>query len=317
MHPHLYWCYPPQVLMLSPNVLNTLHSTEAIPHCADIILPLYWTTSTVLKVSPQYWSYPPTCTAVIPPTVLKVSLHSTEHPSQYWCYPPTVLMLSPRMYWCYPPTVLNNLHSTEAIPHSTEAIPHCTEQPPQYWSYPPQYWSYPPQYWCYPSHVLNNFQCTEQPPQYWTSLWTGFFWKKREGKEGREEKRGREEKKGRKGKKKASLFLVSSRGPLIRHPTPLNLHRTVWPEISTRVRAFREACSQAILNRRYMGWLLEVLTWNFGAKDRKDATFYYSFYLSFEELISIDQSVQIYFTVFVLSNFNSEHNFSRKIFLEK
>ena len=36
----------------------------------------------------------------------------------------------------------------------------------------------------------------------------------------------------------------------------------------------------------------------FGAKDRKDASFYYSFYLSSEELISIDQSVQMYFTVF-------------------
>ena len=36
----------------------------------------------------------------------------------------------------------------------------------------------------------------------------------------------------------------------------------------------------------------------FGAKDRKDAPFYYSFYLSSEESISIDQSVQMYFTVF-------------------
>ena len=36
----------------------------------------------------------------------------------------------------------------------------------------------------------------------------------------------------------------------------------------------------------------------FGAKDRKDAAFYYSFYLSSEDLISIDQSVQMYFTDF-------------------
>ena len=36
----------------------------------------------------------------------------------------------------------------------------------------------------------------------------------------------------------------------------------------------------------------------FGAKDRKDATFYYSFNWSSKELISIDQSVQMHFTVF-------------------
>ena len=32
----------------------------------------------------------------------------------------------------------------------------------------------------------------------------------------------------------------------------------------------------------------------FWAKDKKDATVYYSFYLSSEELISIDQSMQMY-----------------------
>ena len=39
---------------------------------------------------------------------------------------------------------------------------------------------------------------------------------------------------------------------------------------------------------------------NFGSNDSKDATFYYSFYLSSEELISTEQSVsvQMYFTVF-------------------
>ena len=52
--------------MLSPTVLNNLQSTEGIP------------------------------------TVLKVSLHSTD--------------------------VI--LHSTNVIPHSTDVIPHCTEQPP-------------------------------------------------------------------------------------------------------------------------------------------------------------------------------------------
>ena len=39
---------------------------------------------------------------------------------------------------------------------------------------------------------------------------------------------------------------------------------------------------------------------NFGLKDRKDATFYYSFYLLSEELISTDQFMQTYFTVFGL-----------------
>ena len=126
--------------MLSPNVLNILHSTEAIPHCTDVILSLYWTTSTVLKVSPTVLKLSPTCTAVIP--------HSTEgSPPQYWL-PSTVLMLSP--------TVLDNLHSTEAIPH-------CTEQPPQHWSYPPQYWCYPP------TVLMLSPRCTEQPPMYWTT----------------------------------------------------------------------------------------------------------------------------------------------------
>ena len=36
----------------------------------------------------------------------------------------------------------------------------------------------------------------------------------------------------------------------------------------------------------------------FGFKNRKGATFYKSFYLSSEELISTDESVQTYFTVF-------------------
>ena len=117
---------------------------------------MYWTTSTVLKGSPQYWSYPPTCTAVIP-------LHSTE--------------VSSPLYWT-PSTVLNNLHSTEAIQpqyssypttvlklsnHSTEAIQ------PQYWSYPTTVLklsqnsteAIPSQYWCYPPDVLNNLDSTE------------------------------------------------------------------------------------------------------------------------------------------------------------
>ena len=60
------------------------------------ITPQYWC------YPPQYWCYPPACTDVIPPlywttsTVLKLSPHSTEAiPPQYWSYPPTVLKLSP------------------------------------------------------------------------------------------------------------------------------------------------------------------------------------------------------------------------------
>ena len=68
----------------------------------------------------------PTCT-VVTPTVLKVSIHSTEYPPRYWCYP-----------------------------HSADVISHCTEQPPQYWSYPAQFR-------CYSPDVLNSLQCTEQP----------------------------------------------------------------------------------------------------------------------------------------------------------
>ena len=137
----LYWCYP-------PTVLNNLK---------------------------QYWRYPPHV-LLLSPTVLKVSLHSTEYPPQYWCYPPTVLTLSPHMYWCYPPTVLNNLHSTEAIPHSTEAIPpllsnlHSTEAiPPQYWCYPHSTDVIPPHVLMLSPTVLNNLHSTEAiPPQYWS-----------------------------------------------------------------------------------------------------------------------------------------------------
>ena len=140
-----YWSYPHctdlsplRVLMLSPNVLNTLHSTEAIPHCIDVIptvlkvsptctaviLPQHWRyPSTVLNLSPQYWS----STEGIPPQYWIPSTMLMLSP-QYWCYllhvlpyPPlcwttsTVLNLSPQ-YWSFPPTVLNNHHSTEAIP---------------------------------------------------------------------------------------------------------------------------------------------------------------------------------------------------------
>ena len=71
LSPPQYWCYPLHVLMLSPTVLNNLHSTKAIPtvlnnlystegipHSTDGIPrcteqpPMYWTTSTVLN-----WRY--------------------------------------------------------------------------------------------------------------------------------------------------------------------------------------------------------------------------------------------------------------------
>ena len=91
--PHMYWSY-------SSTVLNTLHSTEAIPHCTALMLFLHCS-----KQPPQYWSYPPTALK-LSPTVVS-NLHSTEDiPQKYRSYPPIVLMLSSR----------------------------CTEQPPQYWT---------------------------------------------------------------------------------------------------------------------------------------------------------------------------------------
>ena len=86
LSPCMYWCYP----------------------------PLYWTTSTVLKLSPLYWA---TSTVLklsptvlkLSPTVLKLSSDSTDViPWQYWCYPP--------MHWTTF-NVLNNLHSTEPTLH--------------------------------------------------------------------------------------------------------------------------------------------------------------------------------------------------------
>ena len=60
-----HWCYPlhvlrlsPTVLKLSPTVLSKLYSTEAIPHSTDVIPPMYWTTSNVLKASTVLnWRY--------------------------------------------------------------------------------------------------------------------------------------------------------------------------------------------------------------------------------------------------------------------
>ena len=60
-----YWCYPlhvlrlsPTVLKLSSTVLSKLYSTEAIPHSTDVIPPMYWTTSNVLKASTVLnWRY--------------------------------------------------------------------------------------------------------------------------------------------------------------------------------------------------------------------------------------------------------------------
>ena len=174
--PPLYW--------IPSTVLNTLHSTDVIPHCTDVIPlhvlmlppkcteypPQYW------SYPPLYWCYPPACTDVIPPlywttsTILKVS--------------PTVLKLSPTctavippQYWRYPSTVLNTLHSTDVIPHSTDVIPR------MYWCYPPLYWTTSTvlklsptvlnnlhSTEAIPTVLLNSLQCTEQPPQYWTDV---------------------------------------------------------------------------------------------------------------------------------------------------
>ena len=95
--------------MLSPTELNNLHSTEAIlPH---VLLSF--------------------------PTVLKVSLHSTD------VIPLHVLMLSP--------TVLNNLHSNED-PTVLKLSPTVLKLSPTVLMLSPD--------------VLNNLQCTKQPSQY-------------------------------------------------------------------------------------------------------------------------------------------------------
>ena len=71
-----YCCHPPHVLKVSPNVLNTLHSTKAIPHCTDVV---------------------PTLLSNLPST--DAISHSTE-------------AMNPQ-YWYYPLDVLNNLQCTE------------------------------------------------------------------------------------------------------------------------------------------------------------------------------------------------------------
>ena len=102
--------------MSSPNVLNTLHSNEAIPHCADVI-------PHCTEQSPQYWRYPLTVLK-LPPHVLLLSPHSTEgslhsteaiHPL-YWATS-TALKLSPHITEAVPPTLL------KLSPHSTDVIP--------------------------------------------------------------------------------------------------------------------------------------------------------------------------------------------------
>ena len=128
-------------LTVSPNVLNSLHSIEAILHCTDVIPLLYWSypstvlmlSSTVLILSPKvlmlspwmYWWYPPACADVILPlywttsTVLKLSPSITEAIPPLYLATFTVLKLSPDstdvippMYWTTS-NVLNNLHHTE------------------------------------------------------------------------------------------------------------------------------------------------------------------------------------------------------------
>ena len=117
-----YWCYPPACI---ESILPLFWIPSTVLKLSLTVLmlsPLFWTTSTVLKVSPTVLMLSPTCTAVIPPpppTVVKLSLHSTEYHLQTLhstdnishttdVIPLHVLIVSP--------TVLNNLYSTEAIP---------------------------------------------------------------------------------------------------------------------------------------------------------------------------------------------------------
>ena len=99
---------PLHVLKVSANVLNTLHSTEAITHCTE--------------QPPQYWMYPPRIIS----TVLMLSPHSTEQPPQYWCYSP--------MYWCYPPLYWATSTVLKLCPTVLMLSPRCTEQSPMYWT---------------------------------------------------------------------------------------------------------------------------------------------------------------------------------------
>ena len=121
-HPPRYSWYPPTCIMISPHmhhdipprysnfkgwypptVLNTLHGTHDIPPCASWYPPWYWTSPTVLKITPHGTHESPHGTehphgtqdipprySWYPPTVLMISPHGTEHPPQYWT-PPTVL----------------------------------------------------------------------------------------------------------------------------------------------------------------------------------------------------------------------------------
>ena len=120
--PHVSW-YPPTVLkfqrMVSPTVLNIPHSTHDIPPRASWYPPRYWTSPTVLKITPHG-------THDIP--------HGTEHPQRYSRYPPTFIMISPM--------VLN---------HGTQDIP------PRYSWYPPRYWT-PPRYWAPPRYCTHIIQ---------------------------------------------------------------------------------------------------------------------------------------------------------------
>ena len=130
------WCYPPIVLTLSPSR-------------SDVISPVYWVPSTVLKLSP---------TVLILSLIVLNNLRSTEGIPTCTAVTPTVLKVSI---------------------HSTHVIPHCTEQPPQYWSYPPQYW-------CCSPDVLNSLQSTEQRPLHWTNIkWSECCGKLKESREGR------------------------------------------------------------------------------------------------------------------------------------
>ena len=140
LSPPQYWCYP-------STVLNSLCSTDAIPHSTYAIPHMYWcypstvlVASTVLMLSPNYWTASTVLmlslhsTDVIPPHVLQLSLHSTEQPPQYWCYSSTVLTLSPRSTDAIPPQYWTASAVLMLFPTCTDAIPHSIEQPPQYWT---------------------------------------------------------------------------------------------------------------------------------------------------------------------------------------
>ena len=110
--PPQYWIYPPTCTNVIPTILKlSLNSTEQppqylsypphvlmlFPNFTDVILPLYWTTSTVLKLCSHCIEVPP-------------------------------------LYWATSKAMKLSLTVLKLFPQSNDGIPRCTEQPLMYWT---------------------------------------------------------------------------------------------------------------------------------------------------------------------------------------